>query len=284
MFNQLPSKLYLWDKRTLYIGPIGETLSLSQGASTLLVSLTSPISFLTHDSQQEIHCKSLLIPAGLDIKINTQSAVLAHCNLDALCEDYNVISNSMKNECGKLLFNLNDESGFINNLHHIYRQHCDSDLAHSIFMQSLKDSKEASSHNNINSISLHKNIKQDARVEKAIKIIKKNLNQNLSVETIADEINISAPRLMQLFKLKTGVTIRRYRLWHRIYMTCFRLGEGFNLTSAATSAGFNDSSHFSNAFRDMMGTSPSSMLLQDNGIEIIPPVYQPIIRQSSVTH
>ncbi len=280
MFNKLPSKLYLWDKRTLYLGPIGDTLRLSQGASTLLISLSGSISFQANHSTQTIQCKSLLIPAGLDITIKTQSAIIAHCNLDALCEDYHVISNRMENGCEKILFNLNNEPEFIDHLTYIYHHHCDSDIAHSIFLNSLKNCKTPST---INSDRLHKINKQDARVEKAIRIIKKNINVNLSAETIATAINISAPRLMQLFKLKTGVTIRRYRLWHRLYMTCVRLGEGYNLTSAATSAGFTDSSHFSNAFKGMMGTSPSSMLQQGRGIEIIPPNVQPSIKSPSTT-
>ena len=219
-----------------------------------------------------------MIPAGHDISIKTQSAIIAHCNLDALCEDYETIANNMENGSDSILFNLNNEASFIDNLYYLYRQHCDSNLAHSIFMQSLKDCNALPQKSSSVFLKKRKN-KQDERIEKVIRIIKKNINDNLSVESLAVTINISAPRLMQLFKLKTGVTIRRYRLWHRLYMTCVRLGEGYNLTSAASSAGFTDSSHFSNAFKDMMGTSPSSMLLQDNGIEIIPPTHQPIIKQ-----
>ena len=277
MFNQRPSKLYLWDKRTLYIGPIGDTLQLSQGASTLLISLSGSVSFQVNKSPQTIQCKSLLIPAGRNITIKTQSAIIAHCNLDALCEDYNIISNNMENGSSKILFNLKNEASFIDHLNYIHHHHCDSDLAHSIFLNSLKDDKTLPIKNS-RPLDKTKNNQQDDRVEKAIRIIKKNLNVNLSAETIATAINISAPRLMQLFKLKTGVTIRRYRLWHRLYMTCVRLGEGYNLTTAATSAGFTDSSHFSNAFKSMMGTSPSSMLQQDSGIEIIPPTDQPSIK------
>ncbi|OUS41594.1 hypothetical protein A9R00_00140, partial [Oleispira antarctica] len=83
-----PSLLYLWDKRTLYIGPLFEPLNLSQGAATLVVSLDKPISFHIEGEAESIECTSLLLPAGLSVIIDTGDAIVANCNLDPLGADF----------------------------------------------------------------------------------------------------------------------------------------------------------------------------------------------------
>jgi AraC-like DNA-binding protein len=79
------------------------------------------------------------------------------------------------------------------------------------------------------------------------------------------------PRLVQIFKKQTGVPIRHYRLWHRLYITAIEVANGSNLTEAAMSAGFTDFAHFSHTFKAMFGTTPTKILLQPNGLNTISP-------------
>lgn len=64
---------------------------------------------------------------------------------------------------------------------------------------------------------LNQPYKIDKRISKAIELIKEKVDDNVSVEDLASAVNLSVPRLVQLFKLQTGVPIRRYRQWHRFY-------------------------------------------------------------------
>lgn len=254
----LPSILYLWDKRTLYIGPLFEPLDLSQGAATLVLALDKPIAFKVEGMSRFMETRSLLLPAGLKIQIDTGDAIVANCNLDAMGLDFFALSDLMKDHFGKVLYNLRRESEFILECRAIYR----SDMS----------SMEAYEHvDRLWSEEKRPGYSIDSRIEKVVSLIKQTVDDNLSVEDLANAVNLSVPRLVQLFKCQTGVPIRRYRLWHRLYITALRMGHGESLTDAAIAAGFTDSSHCSHTFRSMLGIKPSLILSQPNGIRIVPP-------------
>jgi AraC-like DNA-binding protein len=101
-------------------------------------------------------------------------------------------------------------------------------------------------------------------VAKVVKKIKQTANDNL-----ASLVNLSVPRLVQIFKNQTGVPMRRYRMWHRLYIMAVKMASGGNLTEAAINARFTDSAHFSHTFKAMFGTAPTTILLQPNGLKII---------------
>ena len=253
-----PSLLYLWDKRTLYIGPLFEPLDLSQGAATLVLALDKPISFLEKGQSKSIECRSLLLPAGLSVAIDTQDAIVANCNLDALGADFSALSDRMQCRQGKVAWQLNNEPDVIVRLMEMYANQMSSQAAYELLDQVLSPKLESE-------------YAVDQRVVNVINLIKQTIDSNLSVEDLATEVNLSVPRLVQLFKQQTGIPIRRYRLWHRLYVTSVKMGQGYNLTDAAIAAGFTDSSHCSHTFRSMLGLKPSLILSQPNKIRIITP-------------
>ena len=73
-------------------------------------------------------------------------------------------------------------------------------------------------------------------------------------------VGLSVPRLRQLCKQQVGVPIRRYRQWHRLFVTATGVSRGLSLTDAALAAGFSDSSHFHHAFYNILGMKPSAIL------------------------
>lgn len=253
-----PSRLYLWDKRTLFVGPLCGPLVVSQGAATLVLALNRSITFKVKGMRNTVECRSLLLPAGLNIEIDVGDAIVANCNLDAVGADYFVLSNMMKNSSGGALFNHEEEEKYIR-------------VGWKIYTSDMSSSKV---YKYIDQLWLAGNVDQysvDHRIEEVIKLIKQTVDDNLSVEELARTVNLSVPRLVQLFKQQTGVPIRRYRLWHRLYVTAVLLGKGVSLTDSAIAAGFTDSSHCSHTFRTMLGIKPSQMLSQSNNIRLIPP-------------
>jgi len=258
MTHALPSQLYLWDKRTLYLGPLFEPIELSQGAATLTIALSGCIEFKTPDMNQSIQCKSLLLPAGFDISINTFDSVVANCNLDAVGADWNALNKRANHHVGAIGYNLDCEEHFQNGLREIYHQQMTSDDAYEQ-LEMLMDHVFSQ---------LNQPYKIDERISKVIELIKEKVDDNVSVEDLASAVNLSVPRLVQLFKLQTGVPIRRYRQWHRLYTTSIKMGLGYNLTEAALAAGFSDSAHFTNTFKSMLGMKPSTILAQPNQIRI----------------
>ena len=135
--------------------------------------------------------------------------------------------------------------------------------------------------NFLNEHSLPTTHKVDKRVSQVVDRIKVTIDDNLSVEDLAKEVNLSVPRLVQLFKQQTGIPIRRYRLWHRLYITAIKMGRGDNLTESAIAALFTDSAHCTHSFRSMLGMKPSLLLTQPNKLNIILPYSsQPLLRDN----
>jgi len=241
--------------RTLFIGSLEEPLDISTGASTLLLGLDKPIRFITGDMQTSIECRSLLIPAGTDVVIDTQGAIIANCTLDPLGKDLHVLSRLMLNRAGNTGYDLKNEQMLIDTFWGVCRSPLDTNEIDkslvnilSLKTQHLKEGQP-----------LHE---VDPRVEKIITLIQNTANQNLSLSELAKQANISPSRLTQLFKKQTGLPLRRYRLWYRLYLTALKIGQKKSLTEAAFEAGFNDSPHFNRTFRSMLGISPSCILSQ----------------------
>lgn len=111
----------------------------------------------------------------------------------------------------------------------------------------------------------------DPRIVRVIALIKSAPNDNHPIEQLATAVNLSVPRLVQLFKQQIGVPIRRYRQWHRLYVTAVRVARGCSLTEAALQAGFTDSSHFSHTFCSILGMKPSVILSQMHRIRLYAP-------------
>jgi len=256
-----PSLLYLWDKRTLYIGPLLEPLNLSQGAATLLVSLDKPVSFKLKGEEESIECMSLLLPAGLSVTIDTGDAIIANCNLDPLGADFSGLTHLMQQKKGKISYDLKQYEDFRQSYHSMYEQQLDSEAAYNLLEELLENRFSQ----------YYPNHAIDSRVAKVVEKIKQTADDNLSVDDLASLVNLSVPRLVQIFKKQTGVPMRRYRLWHRLFVTAVRMGQGDSLTVAALTAGFTDSAHFSHTFKSMLGMTASAMLMQPNSINIIAP-------------
>lgn len=256
-----PSLLYLWDKRTLYLGPLFESMELSQAAATLAVSLNKPCTFVMAGMSEPITCRSLLLPAGLSITVDTGTTIMANCHLDVLGVDFATLSAQMRHQQGGVAWQLCDEDKFIAAFTDMYQHPRSSAEAYDFLDRLLAASL----------VHPAPPVAIDQRVVDVIEMIKQTVDDNLSVEDLAAAVNLSVVRLMEVFKKQTGVPIRRYRLWHRLYVTSVRMGWGESLTTAAMAAGFTDSAHCSHTFRSMLGIKPSLILSQPNKIRIISP-------------
>ena len=100
----------------------------------------------------------------------------------------------------------------------------------------------------------------DPRVARIAAMIRETPAENIPLAELAAAAELSAPRLLHLFKDNTGVPIRRYRLWERMRQVSRAVVRGANLTDAALGAGFSDSAHLARAARDMFGLSLSEAL------------------------
>ena len=109
----------------------------------------------------------------------------------------------------------------------------------------------------------------DQRIEKVMAAIDRQGANRVSTPELADSVDLSESRLSHLFKKETGVPLRRYLLWQKIYFAGFRIAAGISMTKAAEEAGFADTAHFSRTFRSMFGMSPSDIMKPSETVRVI---------------
>lgn len=97
-------------------------------------------------------------------------------------------------------------------------------------------------------------------IQKAKNDIAKNYqNPFLSVQTIAETVNLSSAYLNTVFKREVKVTIKQYIINYRIAHACKLLESGNRrITEVAELCGYSNANYFSKAFREIMGVAPNS--------------------------
>lgn len=98
----------------------------------------------------------------------------------------------------------------------------------------------------------------DHRVKMVIRFIEVNGDRQLSLNEIAQSINVSPWHLCRLFKMATGTSVNQYLLGLRMQKakelletTCLRVKEIMN------QVGIRDESHFARTFKKLYRVSPS---------------------------
>jgi len=250
------SRLYLWKQRTFYIGPLTDAIQFSQGAASFAVSLGGTIEFSSKELQEPVTCRSILIPPGTEIECDSGSAPVAICMLDALCSDYASLLPLMENKVENITYGVKNESHYIETFTEHFHQEQPPERIYQCLDKLLTRHQNSVEH------------QVDPRIDLVIKLIQENIGDNLTIESLAEAVELSVPRLTQLFRIQTGVPIRRYRLWHRLFRSVADLTKNGSLTHSAIDAGFSDASHFNRTFKSMFGMTPTHLLMQSNGINI----------------
>ena len=256
--------LFLWQQKSVFIGSLSEPIDVSTGASTLMLGLDKPIRYITQDMQTSMECRSLLIPAGSSVVVDTQGAFFFNCTLDPMGTDFFSLSKLMTKKMGTTYYQLQDEQDHIRSLLSI----CSPPLSANKVQSTLNHFLQLG----LRSIDKNEgNLINDQRIERVIDQIKNSIGENTSLTELANLVNLSPAYLSELFKSCTGLPVRRYRLWHRLYSTVENTGLGKNLTEAAMDCGFNDSSHFIRTFRSMLGMTPTSIFTQATPLQFLTP-------------
>jgi len=252
------SLLYLSEERTLFVGRLDEPIFLSQGAATLTIALEGRCLVTAMDAGTTFESSCVLLNPGCSVHMDTRNQLIANLNLEVTGRDYHTLSCLMTNVGHGVHSGLNDESVFKNFFWEIFKQGLclenSTALINDLFYRYRPNGPA---------------FEVDERVLKVIQIIRGSIDKNLSIESLANSINLSVPALTRIFKKQTGVPIRRYRQWHRLFVTGVEVGRGKSLTEAALIAGFVDLSHCTHTFNSMLGLRPSYFLSRPEAIKVL---------------
>ncbi len=102
-----------------------------------------------------------------------------------------------------------------------------------------------------------------AIIRRTINYINLYLTENLTVQGIADDLNISSSRLSHLFKEYTGSSIWHYVMAKRLVLARSLLLEGKSVMDACYESGFRDYAHFHKTFSKAFRISPGKFLKEN---------------------
>ena len=97
-------------------------------------------------------------------------------------------------------------------------------------------------------------------IKETMNFITCHLTEELSVQRIADALNISRSRLSHLFKQFVGTSLWNYVTIRRIQYAQTLLNNGSSITNACYECGFNDYAHFIKVFSSLNGISPGKYI------------------------
>lgn len=246
--NQQHISLYLWETRSLFIGQLTESAELTTATSCLFIGLNAPISIVIGNETQSLNAHAILLPVGSHIRWHINHELVACCFLDPLGRDFKQLQKNMYKTKGGAYYANDEFSALIYPpLMTLHQQHTHSELAYQQFVNVLLLDGCPNSNEN------------DAHLWHILNMVRQYHQENHSMEFFAQQLGLSETLLSTLFKQATGLSIRRYRNWHRIFTAAQLLSTGNSITNAAVEAGFTDAAHFTHVFRDMVGIRPSSI-------------------------
>ena len=104
-------------------------------------------------------------------------------------------------------------------------------------------------------------------IDKALKYIKENLTENLSLQTVADHVMLSPIHFHNCFKSAVGKTLHEYVEEQRIKVAVnLLLTTDLTLTQIAFQCGFSSQSYFSYVFKRKMKMTPRKYVEQLNNM------------------
>lgn len=249
--------LYVSELRLLFIGRPLVAQYHAMPVARLLLCLQGELLYRFSPHSDWRTCTSLLLPPCLTPEFQCNNILIADLYLDVGGYDYGVLRQQAHRREYGAYSEIRDEQALREKLIKVFAEPPSAeqlwleleqlispqDLVQSMFYQS------------------------DPRIDRIIKRIRQSVRDNLSAESLAEEVGLSASRLLSLFKQQTGLPIRRYRLWWRLHYALVLIAKGRSLTEAAIYTGFADSSHFSRSFTEMIGFAPSVLTRQTHALK-----------------
>ncbi|WP_099469092.1 helix-turn-helix domain-containing protein [Konateibacter massiliensis] len=96
----------------------------------------------------------------------------------------------------------------------------------------------------------------NSQVAEILEYINKNINNELTIKSLADNFYLSESYICRIFKAETGTTINKYLTARRISIAKSLLDVGLSVTEVCEKSGFHDYSNFLKAFTKAVGISP----------------------------
>lgn len=244
-------RLYLWSNRSLYLGPCFQPRYRHYGAATLVAGLGGPL--IVHrqgSSGGAVTTPACLIDPGPPVHIDSRGSPLGVLFLDPLQDDTSAFRRQATGQEDGILRNSHRQGSLVRAFRRLHAQGPRIDSVMPALAAAGLNPERCR----------HSRTRMDPRVVQAMKLIRDSLGHNVTTADIATALNLSVPRIIQLFRTHMGVSAGRCRQLHRMQMAIVAVACGHSFTAAATLAGFSDLAHFSHTFQGILGAPPTQIL------------------------
>jgi AraC-like DNA-binding protein len=245
--------------RTVYVGPGFDLTAHRTGVAVLCCAISGSMQLARNPRRPEggwVTCRTLFVPAGTLHYIRFNSKSIACVYLDPSSEEAVRMASVMRTKIGGLATRHHRETQVVA----LFEAFLRNTLRPADMLAKLGDV-----------LGFARKLSTDERVLRAVTRMRYAPGDAHSLKTLAAEVGLSPSRLQHLFKICTGVPLRRFRIWNRMSAAIAAVSAGMSLTEAAYKAGFSSSAHFSTSFRAMFGLSPSDLV--EAGLEVFMPYH-----------
>jgi AraC-like DNA-binding protein len=252
--SALKARIFSSGVRAVYLGPAFDLAAHRTGVAVLCCAVSGSMEVARnphHATSAWVACRTLFVPGGTLHRVRFQAEAIACVYLDPDSEDTARVSAAMCDKRGGVAtcHNREDEvvSLFTAVVHDAIRP---TDLQAKL----------------VDVLGFATALPADERIGQVVARMRSTPGDAYPLKVLAAEVGLSPSRLQHLFKICTGLPLRRFRTWNRMGAAIVAAAAGASLTEAAHRAGFSSSAHFSTSFRAMFGLSPSELV--DAGLEV----------------
>ncbi len=250
------SQLYLWNDRTLYIGPVPQRSCLSLGSACLIIFLDANATLKLNG--QAVTAQTFLVSSGCPLEVEKHQGRAAVLMLDSLGYEYNALKGTMMHCRPDFGWHSMTEKAVVQTFRTIFRGNYGAKDLY-LWMRSLTRPEEymkASTY------------RHDERIEKAMTLIKNYGATPMDILDCSQQVGISVIELEALFRQHLGLSIKGFRAWRLLGDTITYAAEGADLATASRKAGFQDEHQYLKVFSRHFGMHPRALARYASGTDI----------------
>ncbi len=248
MSGEARDHLYLWNGVLLYVTQ-GEHNNDWHSHYAASVLICPDASFRLQTREQEHQCQVAVLAPNTENRIDVQGRLLA-LMVDPDSAAYLPLASYLDGAAAVTVDDLSS-GALLRQVSQLFERSPDqatAQLAVDDIIEALTGQRPAPQPRHL-----------DARIVNVLHRIRDALPEEIPVETLAEEVELSRSRLLHLFKEQLGLPMGQYLLWRRLYESVRLWDEGMNMTDAAHAAGFYDQSHYTRTMRRMLDVTPSEV-------------------------
>lgn len=135
-----------------------------------------------------------------------------------------------------------------------------AEAIHEHFLTIIKESAESTGGNRIDT--------SNSIIKRALSIIQFRYMEDLSLDIITEELQVSSSYLSRLFKKETGVNFKDYLKNYRVNLAKYKLrNTTMKIYEIAEAVGYRDQAYFSDLFKKTVGCSPNKYKNRKHGVD-----------------